>query len=71
MNRVGAQAVLLQTSKIAAREGMKFNLTYIDKGIAEKGATGFETQTMRRLFDYGYKKALQGSFWEQGFPRWR
>ncbi len=42
MNRVGAQAVLVQTSKAAAREGMKFHLTYIDKNVPEKGTTGFE-----------------------------
>ena len=69
MNRVGAQAVLVQTSKAAAREGMKFHLTYIDKNVPEKGTTGFETETMRRLYEYGYQKALRGSFWETRVPQ--
>ena len=69
MNRVGTQAVLAQTFKSATREGLNFHLTYIDKNVPEKGATGFETGTMRRLYDYGYRKALQGSFWETGLPQ--
>ena len=69
MNRVGAQAVLNQTYKAAARQGMNFHLTYVDKDVPEKGATGFETATMRRLYDYGYRKALNGSFWENRLPQ--
>ena len=69
MNRVGTQAVLAQTYKVASGEGFRFHLSYVDKHIPDSGGTGFETDAMRRLYDYGYQKARSGSFWKTGLPQ--
>jgi predicted patatin/cPLA2 family phospholipase len=69
MNRVDTEAVLAQTYKVAARDGLGFNLSYIGKDIPESGGSGFETDTMRRLFNDGYEKASAGSFWENKPPQ--
>jgi len=63
LNRVGAKAVLAQTYDVAKREGMSFHLSYIDRDHPDSGGTGFETDAMRKLYDYGYKKARSGAFW--------
>ena len=53
MNRVGVKAVLAQTYNVAHREGFAFHVSYIGADFPESGGTGFETDTMRRLYDYG------------------
>jgi predicted acylesterase/phospholipase RssA len=63
MNRVGVKAVLAQTYSVAKREGLSFHLSYVDRDHPDSGGTGFETDAMRRLYDYGYEKARSGSFW--------
>ena len=63
MNRIGVKAVLAQTYAVAGREGFAFHLSYIGKDLPDSGGTGFETDAMRRLYDYGYEKARSGSFW--------
>jgi hypothetical protein len=63
LNRVGAKAVLAQTYDVAKREGMSFHLSYIDRDHPDSGGTGFETDAMRQLYDYGYEKARGSTFW--------
>ena len=63
MNRVGAKAVLAQTYDAAKREGFGFHLTYIGPDLPDAGGSGFETAAMRRVYGYGFDKALSGSFW--------
>jgi predicted patatin/cPLA2 family phospholipase len=63
MNRIATKAVLAQTYNVANREGFSFHLSYIGKDLPDSGGTGFETDAMRRLYDYGYEKASSGSFW--------
>ncbi len=63
MNRVGAKAVLAQTYDAARREGFGFHVTYIGADLPEQGGSGFETAAMRRVYGYGYEKALSGAFW--------
>ena len=69
MTRVETEAVLARTYKVATGDGLGFNLSYIGKDIPDSGGTGFETDTMRRLFDYGYARASAGSFWENKPPQ--
>jgi hypothetical protein len=38
-------------------------LAYIDRDHPDSGGTGFETDAMRQLYDYGYKKARAGALW--------
>lgn len=63
MNRVGLKAVLAQTYTAASRDGFAFHFSYIGKDMPDSGGTGFETDTMRQLYEYGYQKARSGSFW--------
>jgi predicted acylesterase/phospholipase RssA len=63
LNRVGTKAVLAETYDAAAREGLSFHLSYIDRDHPDSGGTGFETDAMRKLYDYGYEKARSGAFW--------
>jgi hypothetical protein len=63
LNRVGTKAVLAETYDAATREGLSFHLSYIDRDHPDSGGTGFETDAMRQLYDYGYEKARSGAFW--------
>jgi hypothetical protein len=63
MNRVGTKGVLAETYSVARRQGLSFHLSYVGRDHPESGGTGFETDAMRRLYDYGYEKARSGSFW--------
>lgn len=63
MNRVAVKAVLAASYSVAKREGFSFHLSYIDRDHPESGGTGFKSQAMRQLYDYGYEKARSGSFW--------
>ena len=63
LNRVGTKAVLAETYDAAAREGLSFHVSYIDRDHPDSGGTGFETDAMRKLYDYGYEKARSGAFW--------
>ena len=63
LNRVGTKAVLAETYDVASREGLSFHLSYIGQDHPDSGGTGFETDAMRQLYDYGYEKARSGAFW--------
>jgi predicted acylesterase/phospholipase RssA len=63
MNRIATKAVLAETYNAANREGFGFHLTYVGKDLVDSGGTGFETDAMRRFYDYGYEKGHTGSFW--------
>ena len=63
MNRIATKAVLAETYNAASREGFGFHLTYVGKDLVDSGGTGFETDAMRRFYDYGYEKGHTGSFW--------
>jgi len=63
MNRIATKAVLAETYNAANREGFGFHLTYFGKDLVDSGGTGFETDAMRRFYDYGYEKGHTGSFW--------
>jgi predicted acylesterase/phospholipase RssA len=63
LNRVGTKAVLAETYNVASREGLSFHLSYIGRDHPDSGGTGFETEAMRQLYDYGYEKARSDAFW--------
>ena len=63
MNRVGTKALLAETYNAANREGFDFHLSYVGKDLHDFGGTGFETDAMRQIYNYGYEKASTGSFW--------
>jgi predicted acylesterase/phospholipase RssA len=63
MNRIGIRAVLAETYNVARHDGFAFHLSYIGSDLPDSGGTGFETDSMRQLYDYGYQKARSGPFW--------
>ncbi|WP_287744774.1 patatin-like phospholipase family protein [Methylobacterium sp.] len=70
VGRTRARTTLASTLAFARRNGIGFNLTYIDRAIPEVAAQqGFDTAYMRRLFDDGYAKARAGALWETTLPR--
>ncbi len=69
MNRVGTQAILAQTYRAARRDGIGFHLTYVGNDYPETTGTGFETDAMQKLYDYGFDKARYGSFWSSEPPQ--
>ncbi|ACA19583.1 Patatin [Methylobacterium sp. 4-46] len=70
VGRARSRATLASTAAFARRNGIGFNLTYIDRGIPEVAADqGFDTAYMRSLFEDGYAKARSGSLWETTLPR--
>ena len=38
-------------------------MSYIGQDHPDSGGTGFETDAMRQLYDYGYEKARSGALW--------
>jgi hypothetical protein len=63
-----ARSIILGTYQFAHRNGIGFNLTYIDKDVPEAGGLGLDDANMRRLYDYGYERARSGTFWEKTPP---
>jgi len=55
--------IFLQT----VRDNIDFNLANIGPDFLEKNPRGFNIEYMRRLFEYGYNKALAGYPWKK-FP---
>lgn len=63
LNRVDTKAVLALSYQASKREGMSFHVSYIGRDFAERGGAGFDTPSMRSLYEYGFEKASAGSFW--------
>lgn len=77
--RIGARAIgmLIQTQGIsdlsriyltARQDKAVFNLAYIDSGFNYPHNTEFETEYMRRLFDYSYELSSHGYPWHKTPP---
>jgi predicted acylesterase/phospholipase RssA len=62
------RSILYQTFDFARRNNLGFNLTYIDKRVQSPSLSGFETNYMRALYQYGYDKAKGGRFWAKAPP---
>lgn len=63
-----ARSIILGTYQFAHRNGIGFNLTYIDRDVPEAGGLGLNNANMRHLYDYGYDRARSGAFWEKVPP---
>jgi predicted acylesterase/phospholipase RssA len=63
VTKTQTRSVLYETFDFARRNNFGFNLTYIDKSFPSSGSSGFETNYMRSLYQYGYDKAKTGNFW--------
>src|ERR1700733_2022983 len=63
VTKTQTRSILYETFDFARRNNFGFNLTYIDKGFPSSGSSGFETNYMRSLYQYGYDRAKTGNFW--------
>jgi predicted acylesterase/phospholipase RssA len=59
------QGDLVRIYLTAQRDGMDFNLAYIDAEFSAPHPADFDTTYMQALFDYGYKQALAGYPWRK------
>lgn len=48
---------------VTQRDGIDYNLAYIDRDFTEIAPGGFDSRYMRSLFDYGYQRARHGYRW--------
>jgi predicted acylesterase/phospholipase RssA len=68
-SRARSRATLVATDVFARRNGMGFNLTYIDERAPQTTtARGFDTAYMRSLYQYGYEAGRTGQFWQPSVP---
>jgi hypothetical protein len=62
------RSVLFETYDSAHRNNFGFNLTYIARDFPSPASSGFETNYMRSLYQYGFDKAKTGGFWAKAPP---
>ena len=68
MTKTQTRSVIFSTYDFARRNGFGFNLTYIDSTIPGSSASGFDTNYMRALYQYGYERARAGNLWSKSPP---
>lgn len=68
-SRARSRATLSATEAFSRRNGIGFNLTYIDDSAPSTSASrGFDTAYMRKLYNSGYEKGRTGRFWQDTVP---
>jgi predicted acylesterase/phospholipase RssA len=60
---------LMNIYATAERDGVDFNLAYIDDDFRFEHKTDFDTEFMRALFDYGYRLGRDGYPWRKVPPQ--
>jgi len=59
---------LYQIYALCKRDGNDFNLAYIPSDFTDEPAEGFDPVYMKKLLDYGYRKAVTGYPWQKAPP---
>ncbi|MEE8352237.1 MAG: patatin-like phospholipase family protein [Rhodospirillales bacterium] len=59
---------LYQIFALCQRDGNDFNLAYIPSAFTEKPSEGFDPVYMKKLFEFGHKKSVEGYPWEKSPP---
>ena len=68
-SRARSRATLASTETFSRRNGIGFNLTYIDEsGPRAAASRGFDTAYMRSLYNAGFEKGRTGRFWQHSVP---
>ena len=68
-SRSRSRAGLASTYAVARRNGIGFNLAYIDPDVPEEPpGKGFDTAYMRNLFEVGARAAQSGNLWRHDLP---
>ena len=52
----------------AQRDGMDYNLAFIPSDFEEKPKESFDPEYMSKLFDFGYRMAMDGYPWTKAPP---
>jgi predicted acylesterase/phospholipase RssA len=65
MTQVQSRATLQATHAFARRNGIGFHLAFIPKTVPDGGSMGFDTGYMRRIYAYGYDRAVSGTAWSR------
>jgi predicted acylesterase/phospholipase RssA len=68
VTKTQTRSILYETYDFARRNKVGFNLTYIGQDLPSSSSSGFETNYMRSLYQYGYDKAKAGAFWAKAPP---
>jgi len=55
----------------ARREGLDFSLAYIGAEFIGEPTEAFDTEYMRKLYDYGFQQAVNGDAWVDAPPDYR
>lgn len=63
-----SRLTLVATQEFARNQGIGFNVTSIGDDFPRDPKPSFETAYMRSVYDYGYRKAASGRFWEKTIP---
>jgi hypothetical protein len=59
---------ILRLQATSTRDGVDFNLAYIDPGFTTPRAENFDQRYMRALFEHAYEQARQGYPWSKRHP---
>jgi hypothetical protein len=59
---------ILRIYSTAQRDGVDYNLAYIEPDFTVEHRENFDPAYMRALFDYGYEKAINGHPWHKTPP---
>jgi predicted acylesterase/phospholipase RssA len=59
---------LFRIFAVTERDGVDFNLAYIPPSFTAPHPEDFDTEYMRKLFQYGYDQAAKGYPWEKSPP---
>jgi predicted patatin/cPLA2 family phospholipase len=63
-----ARSIILGTYQFTRRNGIGFNLTYLDKEVPDGTGLGLDNAIMRNLYDHGYERGRSGTFWKKAPP---
>jgi hypothetical protein len=58
----------LRLYNTAKRDGIDYNLAYIETDFSATRNDPFDPEYMKALFEYAYKKGKQNSFWHKEPP---
>jgi hypothetical protein len=59
---------VLRLQRTTERDGVDFNLAYIDEGFTVPHTQNFDQPYMRALFEHGYEQARHGYPWSKSHP---
>src|SRR3954468_18953684 len=62
------RSIIFSTYDFARRNRLGFHLSYIERDYPAAASEGFDTTSMRALYQYGYERAAAGQAWTSRMP---